>query len=176
LIAFLNPPCGRSWPRHRSPNEVERYARLFPGLENRMRLLPVTIAAGALLAGCADTVGGYGYGYQPYADAYGGPVYPYGGPYGGPVVAAPYPYPPPVVTPYVGSVWVGREEPGRYWHNRPPPPSGVPPQTAWHHPPPQVAPPPHIAQRPPPVAAPPPAAQAQHNRQLLDQMGFRASR
>jgi hypothetical protein len=139
-----------------------------------MRLLvPGVIAVGALLAGCADTTGGYGYG--PYAEAYGSPVYPYGGPYGGPAIAtpgyiAPYAYPPTVVTPYRGGVWAGRDYPGRHWNSHPPRPPDRPPPTAWHHPPPQVAP------RPPPVAAPPPAVEAQRNRQLLDQMGFRANR
>lgn len=117
-------------------------------------MLPVALAVGVLLSGCADAAGPYG------GSAYGGsyvPGYTYGGP--GPVYGSPYLY----GAPYGGAgrgVWLGQNWQQRQWSN-----SGA--STSRYQP-------------PPPVPATPPApaspAQVQQNRKLLDQLGFQPNR
>ena len=139
-----------------------------------MRLaLSALAVASIMLTGCAETVGGYA--YQPYGTSYAGPAYPYGYPYGtaAPTYVPPLGYGPPIVGPYGGGVWVGGERRSYDWRNRPshyaPPPGQPPVSGGWR----AAQPPP--APRPPAIAPASPA-EVQHNRQLLDQMGFRPNR
>jgi hypothetical protein len=149
------------------------------------------LAGGLVLSGC--DVGGSTYSEQ---ESYGAPGY-YGTPgyapsgYGGPSgYAAPYGYQPGYVAPYAYGPGFrgdgghehrdhefhhdggrpinqqpqgGRQEGGRQEGGRQGPPPGVQP-----HAPVPAAP---MAARPPPAAAP----QADHNRKLIDQLGFKPS-
>ena len=150
----------------------------------------VVLATGLALSGCAGTLDGLSpssgqdaYSTQGY---YGTSAYSAQGYYAQPGYAAPYAYPPGYVTPYAyGPGWGGGRE---RWHEhewrerrddhafplgqqrqdtRQVPQMAVQPRSLT-----PTVPPPQMAPRPPPAAGP----QADQNRKLLDQLGFRPTR